>query len=133
MGISDLMIPSRNDNYLLTFYEASKDPPVEAINRTECGCYISKEFYDSDRCWVTYTDSKTVTSYYLCPEHKRKHLTPVSTIKQVLLRAVTMNTSDALTDFVDQYNVFPTLEDFNASSMRFDAGYCVLDFIKTYC
>ena len=27
-----------------------------------------------------------------------------------------MNTSDALTDFVDQLNVFPTLEDFNASS-----------------
>ena len=27
-----------------------------------------------------------------------------------------MNTSDALTDFVDQLNVFPTLEAFNASS-----------------
>ena len=27
-----------------------------------------------------------------------------------------MNTSDALTDFVDQLNVFSTLEDFNASS-----------------
>ena len=26
-----------------------------------------------------------------------------------------MNTSDALTDFVDQLNVFPTLENFNAS------------------
>ena len=63
-----------------------------------------------------FTNSKTVTSYYLCPEHMRKHLTPVSTIKQEgyteSCKEVTMN--DTLTDLVDQLNV---LEDFNASSM----------------
>ena len=51
----------------------------------------------------------------------RKNLTPVSTSKQESsaesCKEFTMNTSDALTDF-DQLNalVFPTLEDFNASS-----------------
>ena len=52
----------------------------------------------------------------------REHLTPVSTIKQEgsaeICKEITMNTSNALTNFVDQLNapVFPTLEDFNASS-----------------
>ena len=68
MGISDLMIPSCNNSHFEYFYEAGKDPLVEAIDRKECGCYIAEEFYDFDRCWVTYADSKTVTSYYLCPE-----------------------------------------------------------------
>ena len=51
----------------------------------------------------------------------REHLTPVSTIKQKgsaeSCKEITMNTSDALRNFVDQLNapVFPTLEDFNAS------------------
>ena len=52
----------------------------------------------------------------------RKHLNPVSTIKQEgsteSCKEVTINTSAALTDFVDQLNAFPTLEDFNASSMN---------------
>ena len=53
----------------------------------------------------------------------RKHLTLVLTIKQEgsaeSCKEITMNTSDALTHFVDQLNapVFPTLEDFNARSM----------------
>ena len=50
----------------------------------------------------------------------RKHPTPVSIVKQEgsteSCKEVTMNTSDALTNFVDQLNVFSTLEDFNASS-----------------
>ena len=37
MGMSDTMLPSRYDSYRVSFYEASKDPPVEAINRKECG------------------------------------------------------------------------------------------------
>ena len=52
----------------------------------------------------------------------RKHLTLVSTVKNEgsaeSRQEVTMNTSDALTNFVDQLHapIFPTLEDFNASS-----------------
>ena len=46
-------------------------------------------------------DSETVTSYYLCPKHMRKHLTPVSTIKQEgsteSCKEVTMD--DALTKY----------------------------------
>ena len=38
MGFSDLMISSRDD-YKEYCYEASKDPPVEAIEEKECGCY----------------------------------------------------------------------------------------------
>ena len=51
----------------------------------------------------------------------REHLTPVSTIEQEgfaeSCKEVTMNTSGALTNFIDQLNapVIPTLEDFNAS------------------
>ena len=87
----------------MDFYEASKDPPVETIEKKDCGCH------------------KTVilwSNCYLCPKHMRKHLIPVSTIKQEgsteSCKEVTMN--DALTDFVDHLNIFPTLEDFNASS-----------------
>ena len=79
MGISDLMIPSYNTHFEY-FYEASKDPPVKAIDRKECGCYRPLEVHDSERSFMM--DSETETSYYLCPEHMRKHLTPVSTIKQ---------------------------------------------------
>ena len=52
MGISALTIPSCDDTHFEYFYEASKDPPVEAINRRECGCDITKEFCDSERYWV---------------------------------------------------------------------------------
>ena len=49
----------------------------------------------------------------------RKHLAPVSTIRQEgsteSCKEVTMN--DTLTYFVDQLNVFPTLEDFDVSSI----------------
>ena len=66
------------------------------------------------------TCAETVTNCYLCPEHMREHLTPVSIIKEEgsaeRCKDVTMNTSDALTNFVDQSSAFPTLEDFNASS-----------------
>ena len=44
--------------------------------------------------------------------------------------------NDALTDFVDQLNVFPTLGDFNASSASEAlkwAGYRVSDCVNTYC
>ena len=34
-----LMIPSRDDSYRENFYEASKDPLVEAIKNKDCGCY----------------------------------------------------------------------------------------------
>ena len=101
------MIPSCNDTYFEYFYEG---PPVDAINRKEYGCYITKEFYDSDCCWVMYTDS---------PEYMRRHPIPVSTIKQEgsteSCKEVIMN--DKLTDFVDHLNVFPALKDFNASSV----------------
>ena len=103
MGMSDLILPNRCDSYRVGFYEASKDPPVEAIEKKECGCYKTVKLW---------------TNCYLYVEHMRKHLTPVSTIKQEgsteSCKEVTMN--DALTDFVDQLNVFPALEDFNASS-----------------
>ena len=65
MVVSGLMIPSCNVTHFEYFYEASKDPPVEETNRRKCECYITKELYDSDRCWVTYADSKTVTTYVL--------------------------------------------------------------------
>ena len=104
------------------------------MNRKECGCYITKECYDSDRYCVTHTDSKTVTSNYLCPEHMGKHLTLVSTIKQEgsteSCKEVTMN--DTLTDFVDQLNVFPTLEDFNASSTGEALKWTDLEQDKVY-
>ena len=61
MCIIDLMIPSNDTQY----------PPVEAIKKKECGCFITERVYQSDRCWVTYTDRETVTNYYLCPEHER--------------------------------------------------------------
>ena len=77
---------------------------MEVINRKECRCYKTLEVHDSDRCWLKYTNSETVTSYYLCPEHMGKHLTPVSTIKlqgsTESCKEVTMD--DALTGFVDQ-------------------------------
>ena len=88
---------SHFDTYFKYFYEANKDPPVEAINREVCGCNLTKEYYNSDCCWMT--------SYYLFPEHMKEHLTPVSTIKQEgsaeSCKEVTMNTSDALTNLVE--------------------------------
>ena len=130
MGISDLIIFSYNRTYFEYFYEASKDPPVGRSTEKSVNA-IKRE---TDRCWMTYTDSKTVTSYYLCSEHMRKHLTPFSTIKQEgsteSCQEVTMNSSDALTGFVDQLNAlassfstlasassaFPSLANSNASS-----------------
>ena len=119
MGVDDLMIPS-HDTYRKNFFEASKDPPVEVINKKECGCYKTIEISESDRCWVTYTE--TVTNYFLCPEHMRKHFIPVSPIKREGStengKEVTMNTAVALTNFVDRLNApaFPTLKDFIANS-----------------
>ena len=78
MGISELIIPS-NDTHRENFYRVSKRPSVEALDKKGCGCYITEKLYESDRCWVTYTE--TVTDYVLCPEHMREHLTPGSTIQ----------------------------------------------------
>ena len=66
MGISDLMIPSP-DTHLEYFYEARKDPPVEEINKEDCGCYETEWVSESDHCWVIYTEM--VTNYFSSPEH----------------------------------------------------------------
>ena len=141
MGISDLMIPSHDDSYRGNFYEASKDPLVEVIEEKECGCYKIEKVCNSDCCWLMCAE--TVTSYYLCPEHMREHLTPVSTSKQEgsveSCKKVTMNTSDALGNVVDQFTAFPMLEDFNASSRsealevdRRGTRYGIPDCVNTY-
>ena len=51
MGISDLTVPSHS-TYSTNYYEASKDPPVEATDRKECGCYKTVDVYDSERFFV---------------------------------------------------------------------------------
>ena len=101
LGISDVMIPSYNTHFKY-FYEASKDPPVEATDRKECGCYRTLEVHDSERSFVM--DSETVTSYYLCPEHMKEHLARV--VKQ----------QDEGSKGIAKVNAFPTLADFNASA-----------------
>ena len=50
------MIPS-HDTYRENLFEARNDPPVEAINKDECGCYKTGEVSESDRWWVTYTET----------------------------------------------------------------------------
>ena len=117
MGFSDLMIPSYNTNFGY-FYEASKDPPIEAIDRKECGCYRTLEVYDYERPFVM--DSETVTSYYLCPEHMKEHLTPV--VKQ----------QDEGCKGIVKVNAFRALSE-SSKVDRFDAGCSVSDCVNTYC
>ena len=77
MGISDLMIPSHT-TYLSNHCETSKDIPVGAFRKKECGCFETTEFYNSEHCFVM--ESTLVTNYYLYPKHMKERLAPV--IKQ---------------------------------------------------
>ena len=85
MGISDLMIyDGGGGTYSTNYCEASKDIRKKAFEKKECGCYKTLMMHEeeSERGWDRHLGSKEVTSYYLCSDHMRKHLTSVSSIKR---------------------------------------------------
>ena len=58
-GISRYHVYDNTTDYQDYWADAASQPPENAINVKECGCYIIKEKEESDRAWVTYTTYKT--------------------------------------------------------------------------
>ena len=65
------MFSDTTSEYSTHYTNADSNPPTEARDIGECGCYITIEINDRDRVWVTY--SYETTTYHLCTEHMQTH------------------------------------------------------------